>query len=78
MLPTREFRIPRRVVIGSGSSAQVGEECQKLGVEKSLIVTDQVMVKLGILEGIKKALVYVTPFKFLGQRKECQERRMCH
>ena len=56
MLPTREFRIPRRVVIGSGSSAQVGEECQKLGVEKSLIVTDPVMVKLGILEGIKKAL----------------------
>jgi len=56
MLPTREFRIPRRVVIGSGSSAQVGEECQKLGVKKSLIVTDQVMVKLGILEGIKKAL----------------------
>ena len=56
MLPTREFRIPRRVVIGSGSSAQVGEECQKLGVEKGLIVTDQVMVKLGILEGIKKAL----------------------
>ncbi len=56
MLPTREFRIPRRVVIGSGSSAQVGEECQKLGVEKSLIVTDQVLVKLGILEGIKKAL----------------------
>ena len=56
MLPTREFCIPRRVVIGSGSSAQVGEECQKLGVKKSLIVTDQVMVKLGILEGIEKAL----------------------
>ena len=56
MLPTREFRIPRRVVIGSGSSAQVGEECQKLGVKKSLIVTDQVMIKLGILDGIKKAL----------------------
>ena len=56
MLPTREFRIPRRVVIGSGSSAQVGEECQKLGVKKSLIVTDQVIVKLGILEGIKKVL----------------------
>ncbi len=56
MLSTREFRIPRRVVIGSGSSAQVGEECQKLGVKKSLIVTDQVLVKLGILEGIKKAL----------------------
>ncbi len=56
MLPTREFRIPRRVVIGSGSSAQVGKECRKLGVKKGLIVTDQFIVKLGILEGIKKAL----------------------
>ena len=56
MLPTREFRIPRRVVVGSGSSAQAGEECQKLGAKKSLIVTDQVMVKSGTLNGIKKAL----------------------
>ena len=56
MLPTREFRIPPRVIIGSGSSAQVGEECRKLGVKKGLIVTDQFIVKLGILEGIKKAL----------------------
>ena len=56
MLLTREFRIPRRVVIGSGSSVQVGEECRKLEVKKGLIVTDQVVAKLGILDGIKKAL----------------------
>jgi len=56
MLPTKMFRIPRIVITGSGASEQVGEECQKLGVKKGLIVTDQVMVKLGILDGIKKAL----------------------
>lgn len=56
MLLTREFRIPPRVVIGSGSSAQVGEECQKLAVKKGLIVTDQFIVKSGILDGIKKVL----------------------
>ncbi len=56
MLPTREFIIPQRVLIGSGSSAQVGGECVRLGFKKGLIVTDQVIVGLGILDGIKKAL----------------------
>jgi len=56
MLPARVFRIPSVVIFGSGSSEQVGEECQKLGVKKGLIVTDQVMVKIGVLDGIKKAL----------------------
>lgn len=44
------------MVTGSGSSEKVGEESRKLGVKKALIVTDQVMVKLGVLEGTKKAL----------------------
>jgi len=56
MLPAREFRIPRKVIIGSGASEQIGEESRKLGVKKGLIVTDKVMIKLGALDGIKKAL----------------------
>ena len=56
LLPTRPFRIPRVLITGSGSSEQVGEESKKLGVKKGLIVTDQVMVKIGVLDGIKKAL----------------------
>ena len=56
MLPAKIFRIPRIVISGSGASEQVGEECKKLGIKKGLIVTDQVMVKLGALDGIKKAL----------------------
>lgn len=56
MLPARTFLIPPVLITGSGSSEKVGEESKKLGVNKALIVTDQVMFKLGVLEGIKKAL----------------------
>ncbi|MBM4305866.1 MAG: iron-containing alcohol dehydrogenase [Deltaproteobacteria bacterium] len=56
MLPVRTFLIPPGLVTGSGSSEKVGEESKKLGVKKALIVTDQVMVKLGVVEGTKKAL----------------------
>jgi alcohol dehydrogenase class IV len=56
MLPVRTFLIPPVLITGSGSSEKVGEESKKLGVKKALIVTDQVMVKLGVLEGLKKAL----------------------
>lgn len=56
MLPIRTFLIPSVLVTGSGSSDKIGEESKKLGVKKALIVTDQVMVKLGVLEGTKKSL----------------------
>ena len=56
MLSVRTFLIPPVLITGSGSSEKVGEESKKLGVKKALIVTDQVMVKLGVLEGVKKAL----------------------
>ena len=56
MLPTRTFLMPSVLITGSGSSEKVGEESKKLGVKKALIVTDQVMVKLGVLEGVEKAL----------------------
>jgi len=56
MLPTRAFIIPPVLITGSGSSEKVGEESKKLGVKKALIVTDEVLSKLGVLEGVKKAL----------------------
>lgn len=56
MLPARTFLISPVLITGSGSSEKVGEEGKKLGVKRALIVTDQVMVKLGVLEGVKKAL----------------------
>jgi len=44
------------LIIGSGAAEQVGEESKKLGTEKGLIVTDEVLLKLGILDNIKRAL----------------------
>jgi alcohol dehydrogenase class IV len=56
MLPVRTFLIPPVLITGSGSSEKVGEESKKLGVKKGLIVTDEVLSKLGVLEGTKKVL----------------------
>jgi len=56
MLPARTFMIPPILITGSGSSEKVGEESKKLVVKKALIVTDEVLSKLGVLEGAKKAL----------------------
>jgi len=56
MLPARAFYIPPVLIIGSGASQRVGEESRKLGVKKGLIVTDEVLLKLGILDNIKQVL----------------------
>jgi len=67
MLPAREFRIPRKVIIGSGASEQIGEESRKLGVKRGLIVTDKVMIKLGALDGIKNVYQLVAQEDSLAQ-----------
>jgi len=56
MPSARTFRIPPVLITGAGASAQVGEEIGKLKVKKALIVTDQVLVKLGALDGVKQTL----------------------
>ncbi len=56
MLPTRTFLIPPVLITGTGSSQMVGEEIKKLDLARGLVVTDEVLSKMGILEGIKKAL----------------------
>jgi len=56
MLPASTFRIPPVLIIGSGATEQVGEESKKLGAEKGLIVSDEILLKLGILDNIKQAL----------------------
>ena len=56
MLPTRTFIIPPVLITGSGSLENVGDEIEKLGVKKGLLVTDKVISELGLLEGVKKAL----------------------
>lgn len=52
----RAFLVPPALIFGSGSSAQIGDECRRLGVNKGLVVTDEVLLKLGVLDDIKQAL----------------------
>ena len=56
MLPIKTFRVPRIIITGSGASEQVGEESKKLGFKKALLVTDQNLVKLGIVEKVAQSL----------------------
>jgi len=56
MVSARAFLVPPALILGSGASEKVGEEVGKLGVKKGLIVTDEVLLKLGVLEGIEQAL----------------------
>ncbi len=55
MLP-RAFLVPSAVVFGQGASQKVGEEVVKMGVKKGLIVTDEVLLKLGVVDDIKQTL----------------------
>ncbi len=55
-MSARIFLMPSVVVFGAGASEQVGEESRKLGGKKCLIVTDEILMKLGVLDGIKAAL----------------------
>ena len=55
-MTARSFYLPAVLIIGSGASEQVGEESRKLGATKGLIVTDEVLNRLGLLDNIKRAL----------------------
>jgi len=44
----RIFQMPSRVVFGSGAVEDIGLECARLNVKRALIVTDNVMVEVGI------------------------------
>ena len=50
------FRMPQVLITGSGSAASVGPEISKLGKTKALIVTDDILLKIGTLDGIKQSL----------------------
>lgn len=56
MLPIRTFLLPPAIITGSGASEQIGEQSRKLGANKGFLVTDNVMVKLSALDGIKRSL----------------------
>ncbi len=57
-MPPREFIMPAQMIIGSGAVDQVGAQCAKRGWKKALIVTDQIMQKLGIVSQVEQNLAH--------------------
>jgi len=55
-MAARAFLVPPVLIFGSGAAGQIGEESRKFGGKKGLIITDEVLLKLGALEGIEQAL----------------------
>jgi alcohol dehydrogenase class IV len=55
-MAARTFLVPPVLIFGSGAAGQIGEESRKLGGKKGLIITDEVLLKLGVLEGVEQAL----------------------
>jgi alcohol dehydrogenase class IV len=55
-MAARAFLVPPVLIFGLGAAGQIGEESRKLGGKKGLIITDEVLLKLGALEGIEQTL----------------------
>ena len=55
MMPIHQFKVPSLVVNGPGAAKEVGFYAKGLG-KKVLIVTDNLLEKIGLLDDIKKSL----------------------
>jgi len=51
------FFSPSKIALGVDAAKSVGMEAKALGAEKALIVTDPGVVKAGLVEGIREALI---------------------
>ncbi len=50
------FQSPRRIIFGNGAVSEAGKEVRKLGAKKALIVTDQGVIKAGLVSGVEESL----------------------
>jgi len=56
MRTTWTFHTAGKMVFGSGSIAELGEHTRGLNVSRVLVVTDQTLIRAGILEPVQKSL----------------------
>lgn len=57
MLPEYfEFFVPARIAAGRGVSGSLGLEMEKLGVRRAFVVTDQVLMQLGLVQKVLDGL----------------------
>lgn len=50
------FLSPSKIILGNGAVSQASSEVKKLGGRRALIVTDKVVLKAGLLEGLEESL----------------------
>jgi alcohol dehydrogenase len=57
-LSVRQFCLPPTTYIGAGAIARTGEAIEKCGVRRVLVLTDEFLEKMGLPEGMYRALNY--------------------
>ncbi len=57
-LSVRQFSLPPNTYIGAGAIARTGEAIEKCGVRRVLVITDALLEKLGLPQGMYRALTY--------------------
>ena len=55
-LSVRQFSLPPNTYIGAGAIARTGEAIEKCGVRRVLVITDALLEKLGLPQGMYRAL----------------------
>jgi len=50
------FSTPGKIIFGNGAASEAGNEARKLGAQKALIVTDQRVIKAGLVSAVEKSL----------------------
>jgi alcohol dehydrogenase class IV len=72
MMIPREFLTPAHIIVGSGAAKQIGEQCAKRGWRKALIVTDQIMVSIGLVGKVEQQFAQseIASFVYAGVNTE--------
>jgi len=56
MTKVNTFLSPKKIIFGNGVVSEVGKEAKKLGAEKALIITDEGVIKAGLVTGVEDSL----------------------
>ena len=57
-LSVRQFSLPPNTYIGAGAIARTGEAIEKCGVQRVLVMIDELLEKMGLAQGMYRALSY--------------------
>ena len=63
---SRPFRMPATVYFGENAAREAGREAKKLGAKKALLITDKILMEIGVVQSVLDSLdsegVKVVPF----------------